>query len=77
MDEVTKKMAVNNYPQIVEALTCPVNRDMTRVEHSCDDRELFHHPEWLIAHYITNGGAIAFAKRREEANNNPEPEYII
>ncbi|MCC7004420.1 hypothetical protein IT397_00670 [Candidatus Nomurabacteria bacterium] len=52
--------------QIVEALTCPVNRHATRVEHNCGDEELFQHPEWLIQHFIREGGAKEFAKRREK-----------
>ena len=55
-----------NQDQVVEALTCPVNRHCTRVEHNCDDWELFQHPEWLLDHFITNGGAVAFSKHREE-----------
>ena len=50
--------------QIIEALTCPVNRHCTRVEHNCDDWELFKHPEWLMMHFIENGGAKEFTKRR-------------
>lgn len=69
----------NNWRQIVEALTCPLNRTMTMVEHSCDEMELFHHPEWLVSHYVANGGAIAFAERRKEQIefNEIEPEYEI
>ncbi len=52
--------------QIWEALTCPINRHCTRLEHGCDDWDLFHHPEWLITHFISNGGAEEFAKRRAE-----------
>ncbi|MFA6227556.1 MAG: hypothetical protein WC631_03750 [Candidatus Paceibacterota bacterium] len=52
--------------QIRIALTCHVNRHMTRVEHNCTDQDLFEHPEWLIDHFIANGGAVAFAQRRKE-----------
>ena len=52
--------------QLMEALTCPVNRHMTRIEHGCNDRELFKHPDWLLDHYVKFGGAEAFAKRRSE-----------
>jgi hypothetical protein len=52
--------------QVIVALTCPINRDCTRKEHQCDDWELFKHPDWLIRHFIENGGAEAFARRREE-----------
>lgn len=55
-----------NDAQIWESFLCPVNRHCTRVEHNCDDWELFKHPEWLVEHYIKNGGAEAFAKHREE-----------
>jgi len=64
----------NNWRQIVEALTCPLNRAMTMREHSCNEMDLFNHPEWLIKHYIENGGAVAFAKKRSP---QPEPEYMI
>ena len=55
-----------NQDQIVESLTCPVNRHCTRVAHNCDDWELFKHPDWLLEHFILNGGAKAFAKHRTE-----------
>lgn len=52
--------------QIIEALNCPVNRHCTRVEHKCDDWTLQEHPEWLIRHFVENGGAVAFAQKRKE-----------
>jgi hypothetical protein len=52
--------------QVIDALTCPVNRDCTRREHGCDDWELWRNPDWLIDHYIRNGGADEFAKRRAD-----------
>ena len=52
--------------QTIEAITCPVNRHATRVAHNCDDWELFKHPKWLLENIIQNGGAAAFAKRRNE-----------
>lgn len=52
--------------QIVEALTCPINRYATMREHNCDEWFLYKKPELLIRHFIENGGAKAFAKRREE-----------
>jgi len=74
----------NNWRQIVESLTCPLNRAMTMVEHGCNETELFAHPEWLINHYIEKGGAVAFAQRRKDALDpepapDPEPdtEYYI
>lgn len=66
--------------QIVEALTCPINRHCTRLERRCDDWELWHNPEWLIQHFIDNGGAAAFARRREEflrVVEVPEIEFEI
>ena len=59
-----------NHDQIVDALLCPVNRDMTRREHSCDDRALWENRgQWLIEHYVNFGGATAWAKHR--------PEYVF
>ena len=52
--------------QVRIALTCHINRHMTRLEHKCSDQDLFEHPEWLLDHFIANGGAEAFAKRRAE-----------
>ena len=52
--------------QVIEALTCPVNRHATRVQHSCNDYELFKNPQWLLDNYIHNGGAEGFARRRDE-----------
>ena len=54
-----------NIKQIIEALSCPINRHCTRIEHDCDDLELYQHPEWLIQHFIENGGAAVFATKRE------------
>jgi hypothetical protein len=66
--------------QFVDALTCPINRHGTRVEHGCDDWALYEHPEWLMAHYFANGGPEAFAKRRDEFIRNievPDPPVQI
>ena len=52
--------------QVVEALTCPINRHCTRRVHDCDDWELFKHQEWLTEHYNANGGPVMFARRRAE-----------
>lgn len=52
--------------QIMEALNCPVNRHCTRVEHDCDDWDLQKNPNWLVKHFIDNGGAVAFAQKRKE-----------
>ena len=64
----------NNLQQVIEALTCPLNRAMTMVERSCDEWTLFKHPEWLVQHYIENGGATAFAACR---GPRVELEYCI
>ncbi len=55
-----------NTKQLIEILTCPVNRHATRVEHNCDDCGLYQHPEWLFDRFKNNGGAEAFAKKRLE-----------
>lgn len=70
------------HDQIVDALLCPVNRDMTRREHSCDDEALWKNKgQWLIEHYINFGGATAWAKHRAEYEYEIEepdpPEYHI
>ncbi|MFA6314900.1 MAG: hypothetical protein WC648_00835 [Candidatus Paceibacterota bacterium] len=54
------------FRQTMVALTCPINRHGTRVEHNCDDWALWYHPEYLINHFVENGGAAAFAARRAE-----------
>ena len=59
------KICRSNLDQLVEALTCPVNRFSTMREHSCDEWELFNNPGWLIAHYIEFGGAEAHALLRK------------
>ena len=59
------KICRSNLDQLVEALTCPVNRFSTMREHSCDEWELFKNPGWLIAHYIEFGGAEAHAILRK------------
>ncbi len=38
---------------IVEALNNPYNRHETRVKYSCNDEQLYQHPEWLIMTYMT------------------------
>ncbi|MEK9177858.1 MAG: hypothetical protein AAB777_01920 [Patescibacteria group bacterium] len=52
--------------QIFDALLCPINRHFTRTEHGCDDWGLWRNPQWLVEHYINNGGAVEFAKHRAE-----------
>lgn len=64
----------NNISQIVEACLCPINRYATMVEHSCDEYELFRHPDWLIMHYIENGGAKKHAELRNKAEKETKNE---
>lgn len=52
--------------QIVDAMTCPLNRFATMVEHSCNEYDLHKHPDWLIEHYIKHGGADYWATKREQ-----------
>ena len=68
MTEKKPKLDISAYniQQIIEIFTCPVNRHSTRVEYQCSDVELYDHPDWLIKHFIENGGAEAFAKKRLE-----------
>jgi len=69
--------------QSLDALLCPINREMTRREHECDDWALLKNPGWLMIHYEANGGAVAFAKRRAEfirkveVPDIPEEDYMI
>ena len=51
---------------LIDPLTCPITRQGTRVEHDCDDWDLWRNPNLLLEHYIKNGGATAFARKREE-----------
>ena len=59
-------LAAYTRDQLIDAMTCPLNRHATRVEHGCNDFDLHKHPEWLMEHYIRCGGAKAFEKRRGE-----------
>ncbi len=69
------------FKQIVDALTCPINRHGTRVEHGLDDWGLWRNSQLLIDHYIKFGGADAWAKRRNEFLRTvtvpDEPEFYI
>ena len=68
------------HDQIVDALTCPLNRHATRVERQCDDFELHRHPDWLLEHYIRYGGAVHWATKRKEYEEEieiPEEDYQI
>ena len=66
-----------NHDQIIDALLCPVNRDMTRREHSCDDKELWKNQGvWLMEHYIKFGGAEAWSKHRAEYEYETEVTVI-
>ena len=70
-----------NRDQIVDALTCPLNRHATRVEHQCDDWHLHLHPDLLLDHYIRCGGAVFWATKREqyyrEIETPDEEDYSI
>ena len=59
-----------NILQMIDAITCPINRNGTREEHMCDDVELNKHPEWLLEHYDRSGGGdrwrIAHAEKTQE-----------
>jgi hypothetical protein len=59
----------NNISQMVEALTCPVNRHAVRVKYGWNDHDLFRNPDTLVEHYILNGGAKKHAELRKEAEN--------
>jgi hypothetical protein len=72
--------------QLAEALTCPVNRHATMEEYGLSsDWDLFHNPKLLLKHYIENGGAEAFAAKRDkfmcevelDPAEMPQPEYHI
>ena len=65
-----------NHDQLVDMLTCPLNRNGTREEHSCDDWELYKHPEWLVEHYLKHGGAEHWAKRRAEYEVEIDDEKV-
>ena len=56
---IKKALNLNVYLDIqkADAIGSELNRNGTREEHKCDDRELLRHPEWLIQHYIDYGGA--------------------
>ena len=66
-----------NHQQFVDAMLCPVNRDMTRREHNCDDKALWENGGvWLMEHYIKFGGAEAWAKHRDEYEVETEVTVI-
>jgi hypothetical protein len=52
--------------QIIDALTCPLNRFATMEEHKCDEWYIHKNPHLLIEHYIRCGGAEEFSKKRDE-----------
>ncbi len=60
-------LSTRNGRQIIDAFLCPVNRHCTRVENNYSDADLIkdRNFEKLIMHYVINGGAEAFAKKRE------------
>jgi len=65
--EIEIFLSSRNGKQIAEAFLCPVNRHCTRVEYNCCDGDFIvgKNYERLIIHYVVNGGADAFAKKRE------------
>ena len=78
--------------QITIALLCPLNRWATkkkwseRLGRTVDDNDLFKNPNWLVEHFIENGSAEEFAKRRPEFLRkreikvqvpDPDPEFVI
>lgn len=81
---------LRQFAQERDALLDPVNRHATREAHGVDDQYLYEHPELLIEHYITHGGADAFAtaykdglvslhvrRRKKRKRKHAEPEYYI
>jgi len=59
-------LETGNGKQIMESFLCPVNRYCTKEEYSCSDEDFMQDKNYerLIKHYIFNGGAVAFAQRR-------------
>lgn len=70
-------MELRNFRQAILALNDHLNRHATRVEHNCDDVILSQHPDWLIMHFVQNGGAFAFAQFNGSVSEFAEPEYYI
>ena len=68
---------IRTFEQVIMALNDDLNRHATRVERQCDDRTLSLHPDWLIIHFVQNGGAYYFAKLRGSPSEFSEPEYCI
>lgn len=80
MKRKTEFFDIQNYTrdQIVDALLCPVNRDMTRREHGCDDKVLWENKgRWLLEHYVRFGGAEAWAAHRPEYTRLIEVEISV
>ena len=66
--------------QIATALTCPINRHATMQKHNCNEWYIHEHPELLIMHFVQNGGASEFAKRRKEFEREvviPDDDFQI
>lgn len=63
-----KKFNVHKYndDQIIEAVTHPINRHAVRVKFGVDDWWLHDHTDELVKHWLENGGAEEFAKRRKQ-----------
>ncbi len=56
--------------QILDALTCPLNRHATREERKCPDDELIRNPGWLVEHYEKYGGAAEWGTRHKDNFEN-------
>jgi len=65
---ISSFLETRNGRQILESFLCPVNRHCTRLEYKCSDDDFVkgNNHDFLIKHYALNGGAEAFAKKREE-----------
>ncbi len=76
--EVEDFIKTRNGTQITEAFLCPVNRHCTRLECECCDEDFLkgNNYEKLIMHYVLNGGALEFAKKREKLLNGEGEEKI-
>lgn len=66
-DSIFNFIESRNGRQILESFLCPVNRHCTRLEYKCSDEDFVvgNNHDFLIKHYALNGGAEAFAKKRE------------
>ena len=67
-DSIFNFIESRNGRQILESFLCPVNRHCTRLEYNCSDEDFVkdRNHDLLIRHYASNGGAEAFAIKREK-----------